>query len=77
MHPLHLNAESIPGVVFSILGSCEEDSKTWKQLTLKGNKSSLTVVRDVLEAKFDSHNVSAEIGFRFFRAPRGRLHPQF
>ena len=77
MHPLHLNAESIPGVVFSILGSCEGDSKIWKQLTLKGDKSSLTLVGDVLEPKFNSHDVSAEIGFRFFRAPRGRLHPQF
>ena len=77
MHPLHLNAESIPGVVFSILESCEGDLKIWKQLTLKGDKSSLTLVGDVLEAKFNSHDVSAEIGFRFFRAPRGRLHPQF
>ena len=77
MYPLLLSAESSPGVVFSIWGSREGDSKIRKQLTLKGNKSSLTVVRDVLEAKFNSHNVSAEIGFRFFRAPRGRLHPQF
>ena len=77
MHPLLLSAESIPGVVFSIWGSHEGDSKIRKQLTLKRDKSSLTVVGDVLEAKFNSNNVSAEIGFRFFRAPRGRLHPQF
>ena len=77
MHPLLSSAELIPGVVFSIWGSREGDSKTRKQLTLKCDKSSLTLVGDVLEAKFDSHNVSAEIGFRFFRAPRGRLHPQF
>ena len=77
MYPLLLSAESIPGVVFGIRGSREGDSKIRKEPTLKRNKSSLAVVRDVLEAKFNSHNVSAEIGFRFFRAPRGRLHPQF
>ena len=55
MHPLHLNAESIPGAVFSILGSCKGDSKIWRHLTLKGDKSSMTLVGYVLEAKFNSH----------------------
>ena len=48
-----------------------------KRLTLKGYKSVLAGVGDVLMAKFISEIVVPRLGFRFFRAPRGRLHPQF
>ena len=58
-------------------GRVREISKWVKWLTLKGYKWVLAGVGDVLMAKFISHIVVPWLGFRFFRAPRGRLHPQF
>ena len=63
---------------FSVFeGRVREISKWVKWLTLKGYKWVLAGVGDVLMAKFISHIVVPWLGFRFFRAPRGRLHPQF
>ena len=48
-----------------------------KRLTLKRYKSELAGVGDVLIVKFIFENVVPQLGFRFFRAHRGRFHPQF
>ena len=77
MYLLLLSEESIPGVAFSIWRSCDRDLKKLKWPTLKGYNSILAEARDVLVVKFISHNVPAQLWFRFFRAHRGRLHPQF
>ena len=77
MYRLLLSEESIPGVAFSIWRSRDRDLKKLKWPTLKGYNSILAEARDVLVVKFISHNVPAQLGFRFFRAHRGRLHPQF
>ena len=71
-----LSEESIPGIAFSIWRwSRDRDLKKLKWPTLKGYNSILAEARDVLVVKFISHNVSAQLGFRFFRAHRGRPHP--
>ena len=77
MYPLLFDAESIPGVGFSIWGSREGELKIWKTLTLSGHNSILGRDGVILKLNFSSGNVPARQGFRFFRAHRGRLHPQF
>ena len=54
-----------------------EISKWVKRLTLKGYKSELAGAGDVLMLDLDFHYGRLGRENRFFRAPRGRLHPEF
>ena len=54
-----------------------EISKWVKRLTLKGYKSELAGAGDVLMINSSRQFNCRQCDFRFFRAPRGRFHPQF
>ena len=54
-----------------------EISKWVKRLTLKGYKSELAGAGDVLMIDSSRQFNCRQGDFRFFRAPRGRFHPQF
>ncbi len=75
--PYFCTRNRFPGSVSAFEGRVREISKWVKRLTLKRYKSELAGVGDVLIVKFISEIVVPQLGFRFFRAPRGRLHPQF
>ena len=55
----HFDAESIPGVGFSILGSREGEPKIWETLTLSGHNSILGRDGVILKLNFSSGNVPA------------------
>ena len=59
MYPLLFDAESIPGVGFSIWGSREGELKIWKTLTLSRHNSILGRDGVVLKVNFSSGNVLA------------------
>ena len=59
MYPLLFDAESIPGVGFSIWGSREEALRNQNWLTLKGYNSILGRDGVILKLNFNSGNVRA------------------
>ena len=65
------------GSVSVFEGRVREISKWVKRLTLKGYKSELAGAGDVLMIDSSRQFNCRQGDFRFFRAPRGRFHPQF